>query len=292
MKKINLLLLLVLLTSCNNNSSSSNSSISSSSNYSSLTLSSSSIKKTEKEILEDFYSNLSSLEGNVQKMNMTVERTDYFATSNETEPLSISFKDISETIRYNSTEGQILVRKGKQAFKEDFGYIDYEEYEMQMFYDDNNFYRIIDYVESDDSFESVPFDENYIDDNLNIGFPLTEKQNINAMINSLDVTGYAIEHEGLEDYTKDGIWNYKYSFIIFEAGSTKLKSQQFTYNNKLTIKNGIIESVEQSYLVELYAGGLCLNWSESKSKFTFTQGERLNFDGNRFSIEDYKKISG
>lgn len=300
--KRKLFLLALLLTSCSSNTVSSssleNNSITNSSNntskesflsnssLSSSTMNSSSSTLTTKEQLEKFYSSLVTLEGNVQKMNIEILKTDYYATDISDEPLSISVKDISEAIRYNDDEGQILVRKGKQAYSEDL--TDFENYEMQLFYDSEKFYRITDYETSMDTFEYVPFSEETIDENLNIGFPLTEKNNINYMILASEMEGYNIELIGFDQFTTNGIWNYSYSFTIFEEGSTKIKSQQYTYENKLTIVDGVIQKVEQYYLVELYAGGYCLNWSESNSIYTFTQGERLDFEGERFLISDFQ----
>ncbi len=283
MKKV-LLLLPLLLVACATSTSSSSSESNQSTSSSNETSQSTSLNNNISEI-ERFCDNLASLEGKVQTTHAEIESIYYYLT--DAQPLEILISDVSDMTRYNSSEGQIMVKKGTTRYlNDDLTVASEDEYEMQIFYDKAAFYRITDYKDESvtDKKETIPFSEKTIDINLNIGFPLTEINNFKFMEENIDNSNLKVEYKGINDFVTEGTWEYSYGITLYDSG---IPAQKIYYKNKLFIENSLITKVEQEYHNELYAGGKKANWNESYSTTTFTQGERLDFEGTRFNPKSY-----
>lgn len=286
-KKILLTSLLFVLVSCNTTQSS-NTSSSSVSVSNSTSNSDNADSSSKSEQLTKFYEQLKASEGHVKSVDVNTTQSIYYLT--EGEPLTMSVKDISKIERFTSDAGQIMVQKGIQSTSKDNlgNFTNFYNFETQTFYDSNKFYKISDFGDTG-SYKEITFSESTIDDNLNIGFPGTEKTNIQTMIEYADVAGYEVQFSGLNDYKKNGEWKYSYTFIVYASSTSKIKYQEFIYENKLTLVNGIITHVEQHSETNVYSGGYKGNWMIVDESFDFTQGEYDKFSGTRFNPSDYKK---
>lgn len=240
----------------------------------------------ETEKLLAFCNYLTTLEGNVQSTNVETLSTYYYLIN--ADPLTISVRDNSTLVRYNSSEGQIMVHSGTHEYLNgDNTVASSKDYEIQIFYDNQYFYKITNYKDdtSEDKKETVTFDENTIDSNLNIGFPLTEQVNFLTMIYYMGNDAYQITYEGIDNTSiTNGILEYTYSLSTLSNGAV---SQTISYENKVYIVDSIITKVEQKYSNILYNGGIKGNWNESSITYTFTQGERLVFEGTRLNPSDF-----
>lgn len=241
------------------------------------------------EQLQTFYAKLLTLEGNVKKMEMYGVRTQYYLTEVSSSPFSMPMYNKSTTIRYNSEDGPILVSNGRQSYEldDDGNFSEFTYFTRQTFYDSKFFYLLTKWDDSSTGVRVV-FSEDTIQDNLNIGFPLTEKANIEQMCSHVGDTKYGITFQGLNNFTTNGEWNYSYSFTIYENKMAIVKVSEVTYNNTLTIKDGVITKVVQEYEDAMYTGNnLKTNWVKSKMTYTFTQGEYEDFTGERFNPNDF-----
>ena len=289
-KKILLIPLLLVLASCNNEnlSTSPSSTPSTSVSISDSTSNSTSAEPSKSEQLTKFYEQLKASEGHVKSANVNTTQSIYYLT--EGEPLTMSVKDISKIERFTSDDGQIMVQKGQQSTSKDSlgNFTNFFDYETQTFYDSEKFYKISDFGDTG-SYKEIAFSESAIDDNLNVGFPGTEKANIQTMIEYADIAGYEVQFSGLNDYKANGEWKYSYTFIIYASSTSKVKYQEFIYENTLTLANGIITHVNQHSETNVYSGGYKGNWMIVDESFDFTQGEYDKFSGNSFNPTDYKK---
>ncbi len=307
-KKILFLLPIILLSSCNKGNSNATSNSQPSTNVPSVisttpsqTIPSVTPSTTPSSIstipvdeqLQTFYAKLLTLEGNVNKMEMFGVSTRYYLSDNASVPFSMPMYDNSTTIRYNSENGPMLVRTGRQSYSlDDKGnFSEFTYYTKQTFYDSKFFYYLGKWKENEEvtlKAERDPFSEDAIESVLNISFPLTEKANIEKMCSFVGNTKYGITFQGLNNFTTNGEWNYSYSFTIYENKMAIVKVSEVTYNNTLTIKDGVITKVVQEYEDAMYTGNnLKTNWIKSKMTYTFTQGEYEDFTGERFNPNDF-----
>lgn len=273
MKKA-LLLFPLLLVACNSSTTSLSNSNSSQESF-----------NDNRSEFERFRDNLTSLEGNIQKTHVEIESIYYYLT--DAQPFTMPVVDVSDMVRYNSPEGEIMVKNGVTRYLNDDLTVSSEnEYEMQIFYDNSLFYRITDYKDESikDQKETIPFSQKAIDMNLNIGFPLTEVNNFEYMEVNKNNPNLKVEYEGIDNFVTDGTWEYSYGITFYDSGAV---AQKIYYTNKLYINNSIISEVEQEYHNDLYAGGRKTNWNESFSTTTYIQGERLDFLGTRFNPKNY-----
>lgn len=303
-KKILFLLPIILLSSCNQGNSNATSNSQPSTNVPSVisttpsqTMPSVTPSTTPPSIstipvdeqLQTFYAKLLTLEGNVKKMEMSGVRTQYYLSDNASSPFAMPMYNKSTTTRYNSEDGPILVSTGRQSYElDDNGnFSEFTYFTRQTFYDSKFFYLLTKWDDSSTG-TRVVFSEDTIQDNLNIGFPLTEKANINKMCSYVGDTKYGITFQGLNNFTTNGEWNYSYSFTIYENKMAIVKVSEVTYNNTLTIKDGVITKVVQEYEDAMFTGNnLKTNWVKSKMTYTFTQGEYEDFTGERFNPNDF-----
>ncbi len=247
-----------------------------------------STEPTVAELLTTFYEHLSSLEGKVKSTEQTIFSVRYYLT--DATPLTIGMKEVSTTNRYISDQGPIVVQKGSVGFadKIDDPMSNKDNFETQTFHDETKFYRITDYDSEDytDTKAVLNYDTEYEEQNLNIGFPMTEKVNIEYMIQVYDQPGFQIKYKNMDGFVSNGTWDYAYELIIFEE-NTSVPAQVIGYHNKLSIQNNIILKVEQEYYNELYSGGIKTNWVETTMVKTYTQGEFDTFTGTRFEPNSY-----
>lgn len=238
--------------------------------------------------LEELYNTLINADGHVNSATADTTSTIYYLT--EGDPLTIPTKDNSTLERFLSNDGQILVQKGFQSVSQNSAgdFTNFFQYEKQTFYDDNKFYRIADFGDNG-SYEEVQFSKDTIDINLNIAFSGTERANIQAMIQAIDVAGFGVEFSGIDDYTANGEWKYSYTYLVYESSTSKVKYQEYIYQNTLTMVNGIISKVVQHSEQNIYSGGYKGNWRITDSTFTFNQGSYNAFTGTRFNPSDYVK---
>lgn len=238
--------------------------------------------------LEKLYNTLINADGHVNSATADTTSTIYYLT--EGDPLTIPTKDNSTLERFLSNDGQILVQKGFQSVSQNSAgdFTNFFQYEKQTFYDDNKFYRIADFRDNG-SYEEVQFSKDTIDINLNIAFSGTERANIQAMIQAIDVAGFGVEFSGIDDYTANGEWKYSYTYLVYESSTSKVKYQEYIYQNTLTMVNGIISKVVQHSEQNIYSGGYKGNWRITDSTFTFNQGSYNAFTGTRFNPSDYVK---
>lgn len=238
--------------------------------------------------LEKLYNTLINADGHVNSATADTTSTIYYLT--EGDPLTIPTKDNSTLERFLSNDGQILVQKGFQSVSQNSAgdFTNFFKYEKQTFYDDNKFYRIADFGDNG-SYEEVQFSKDTIDINLNIAFSGTERANIQAMIQAIDVAGFGVEFSGIDDYTANGEWKYSYTYLVYESSTSKVKYQEYIYQNTLTMVNGIISKVVQHSEQNIYSGGYKGNWRITDSTFTFNQGSYNAFTGTRFNPSDYVK---
>ena len=238
--------------------------------------------------LEKLYNTLINADGHVNSATADTTSTIYYLT--EGDPLTIPTKDNSTLERFLSNDGQILVQKGFQSVSQNSAgdFTNFFQYEKQTFYDDNKFYRIADFGDNG-SYEEVQFSKDTIDINLNIAFSGTERANIQAMIQAIDVAEFGVEFSGIDDYTANGEWKYSYTYLVYESSTSKVKYQEYIYQNTLTMVNGIISKVVQHSEQNIYSGGYKGNWRITDSTFTFNQGSYNAFTGTRFNPSDYVK---
>lgn len=238
--------------------------------------------------LEKLYNTLINADGHVNSATTDTTSTIYYLT--EGDPLTIPTKDNSTLERFLSNDGQILVQKGFQSVSQNSAgdFTNFFQYEKQTFYDDNKFYRIADFGDNG-SYEEVQFSKDTIDINLNIAFSGTERANIQAMIQAIGVAGFGVEFSGIDDYTANGEWKYSYTYLVYESSTSKVKYQEYIYQNTLTMVNGIISKVVQHSEQNIYSGGYKGNWRITDSTFTFNQGSYNVFTGTRFNPSDYVK---
>ena len=109
------------------------------------------------------------------------------------------------------------------------------------------------------------------------------------MIQAIDVAGFGVEFSGIDDYTANGEWKYSYTYLVYESSTSKVKYQEYIYQNTLTMVNGIISKVVQHSEQNIYSGGYKGNWRITDSTFTFNQGNYNVFTGTRFNPSDYVK---
>lgn len=269
-KKTLLLLIPLLLCGCNNTSNSTSQELS------------------KDKQLAKLYTTLANSDGHVNSVTADTTSTIYYMT--EGDPLTMPTKDNSTIERFESNDGQILVQKGFQSVSQDSlgNFTNFSQYEKQTFYDNNKFYKITDFGD-EGSYAEIPFSQDAIDINLNVTFSGTEKANIQAMIQAIDVAGFDVEFTGLDDYKSNGEWKYSYTYLVYESSTSKVKYQEFIYQNTLTMVNGIISKAVQHSEQNIYSGGYKGNWRITDSIFTFNQGEYKQFSGTRFNPNDYVK---
>ena len=309
MKKALFLLPLFLLTACQQTSSSSSPSLPSSSqpsstlpsseevstsesSLSSSELSSSSSSSTEKpleEKVQDFIKELPTFDGHPNRITAVNEMLYSFATSDDM-PLEITGKDTFTLARYRREDaGDILVRKGVQEIGDSLLH-----YEMQTFYDEKNFYRLTDYEEAEeaDTKEVIPFDPEWIEENLSLLILKSESNNLSQL---LDI--YLNPEEDVfalfdlpESISSDGTTSFSYILGSYVPGTTINESRE-VHETEVTAENGIATEIKMTVTAEMYADGECLNKMTSDWTYTIEQGEYPLFDGVVLNPADFEETN-
>ena len=240
----------------------------------------------KKNLILDFCERIQKMEGSVQSNAIEAATVNFYLS--DSAPLAMSTSEVSTLTRYDSDQGQIVVKDGTLAFINDDLTVESEyPFETQIFYDDQYFYKITDFStdSSSNSIEKIVFREENIDATLNIGFPYLEVQNFLYMANALFSESIVVEFEGIDQVVDNGVWNYEYGITSMSSG---VPTQRIHYKNEVHLENGIITSVVQEYENDLYAGGIKANWTETYTEMTYAQGERLKFSGTRFDPQNYQ----
>lgn len=288
---------LLTLVACNDGKSTSTSQGGSDLNQDSVSKDSTSeipsTPKEKKEIMQDFLIRLLDMDGHVVSTNQTIEATDYYLTNSF--PFTMTTKQISTTTRYVDKDGNpIVVEEGQIGFADDVGEEpnSYDKYVSQKTQDDRYLYHITDY-ENPSTNDRV---QTYLRSNtdvifFNVGFPMSEYENIMFMITYLDSENYNFEISNFDEIVDNGVWEYEYEATFYELENgipTKYPKEVHRYKNKLTIENGIITKLDQESDVELYSGGIKVNWSKYYIKREYLQGDYQIFEGTIFNPNDYK----
>lgn len=280
MKKIVCLLAVMALMGC---SQAENSSVSNNSDISSINVSTS-YSETEK--IQMFLDYLLSLEGEVCSSNQKITATDYYLT--DSMPLEMTIKQESTTTRYSNDNSNLVIEEGKIGIA-DGDNVEYDNYKMQKSRDNEYLYQITDYEGSQDELKTYTRSAtDYLF--FNIGFPLSEYENIIFMIQNYEDKHYGLEYENLDARIRNGTWEYKYSVTFWETEENKITSvphEKHVYNNKLIINNGIITSLTQDVSHEFYYGGLKANWSEYHIERIYNQGKKEDFKGTLLDPKNY-----
>lgn len=260
-----------------------NSSVSNNSDMSSSNVSTS---YSEPEKIQMFLDYLLSLEGEVCSTNQKITATDYYLT--DSMPLEITIKQESTTTRYSNDNSNLVIEEGKIGIA-DGDNVEYDNYKMQKSRDNEYLYQITDYEGSQDELKTYTRSAtDYLF--FNIGFPLSEYENIIFMIQNYEDKHYGLEYENLDARISNGTWEYKYSVTFWETEGNKITSvphERHVYNNKLIINNGIITSLTQDVSHEFYYGGLKANWSEYHIERTYNQGKKEEFKGTLLDPKNY-----
>jgi len=229
--------------------------------------------------ISNFKDHILSCEGSVKQRDViNVTSTSY---ASETVPLVMLTGYQATAIRYTD----IVEINGRYSFLNESGVeTDGSDYKTQIFYDSRNFYKVTQYKEtsyqSGNKAESTPFNEENIKSFLSIGYPIDEYNSALYLLEYLDRKDVKVEENNMAGYVYNGSWSYSYNITFYESDETgSVISQYISVSSKLTLVNGIITNAEQTMNNDLYAGGVKLNYQESYTQITYTQGTFEEFKG-------------
>ena len=265
MKKIFILLLpLLIVTSCNNQEKPID-------------------PVDEATLFTNFENQLRQLEGHVKSSEIYLERTTKYSSGDSS--LIAILTDESIKTRYTYNDSYVVEAKGTAAFLNDdsVSISTSSEYTMQITNDSEKFYKVIDYVEDDwdDSSTSIAYTDEGVALNYNIGFAQDDINNIETMRGLTDTLKYEYSYTNFEGKIEDDKLHYTYELDIYTIydGGVRSITEKITYDNTLTIENGIVTKLRQKYADILYYAEQPLNSLEVVSTTIYTQGEYSEFSG-------------
>lgn len=242
------------------------------------------IEPVDKDTLfTNFENQLKELEGHVQSAEIALERTTKYSSGDYT--LIAILHDESVKTRYTYNDSYVVEAKGTAAFLGDDAdeVSTSSEYTMQITNDTENFYKVIDYVEEDwqDSSTSVAYTEAGVALNYNIGFAQDDINNIEYMRGLTDTLKYEYSYTNFEGKIEDNKLHYTYELRMYTIydGGVRTISEKITYDNTLTIENGVVTRLRQKYADVLYYAEQPLNSMNVISNIIYTQGEYSEFSG-------------
>lgn len=237
----------------------------------------------ETTLFNNFETKLKELEGHVSSSTTSLERTTVYKSGDYS--LVQILTDENEKVRYTYNDSYVVEANGTCAFLDDDGVTvsSSSEYTMQITNDSEKFYKVIDYVEDDwdDSSTSIAYTEAGVALNYNIGFAQDDINNIEAMKTLTDTLKYEYSYTNFEGVIEDNKLHYTYELDIYTIydGGVKAISEKVTYDNTLTIENGLVTKLRQKYSDILYYAEQPLNCMYVTSTTEYTQGEYTEFSG-------------
>ncbi len=279
------LLLAVLLFSCGQTSTSLASSetpTSSMPSFSSSSISSVPEEQTIDGLIEDLSTITDKTYKAVAQMVTSINYlTDY-------DPLTITSFDDFDVTRYVNDGNGMIERIGNFYFEDD---IEVSPYIMQRFHDNNYFYQIIDYENTNDGDQKtvLPYEANYEEANLNIGFTFNEILSLQNLKNFDGLENYSITFEG-DLINGDGEYSYSYSITQYVQG-TQTPARILRNAATFIVENNFVISSEIKTSDELYAGAVKANWQDVTVTSTYYQGDFPSYEGTLLNPDDYVSAS-
>ena len=162
---------------------------------------------------------------------------------------------------------------------------------MQRFHDDNYFYQIIDYENTNDGDQKtvLPYDVNYEEANLNIGFTFNEILSLQNLKNFDGLENYSITFEG-DLINGDGEYSYSYSITQYVQG-TQTPARILRNAATFIVENNFVISSEIKTSDELYAGAVKANWQDVTVTSTYYQGDFPSYEETLLNPDDYVSAS-
>lgn len=277
----------MLLASCATpTSSSSEAPVSSSEPASSSLVPSTSLTPLEadKKAINDYTSQLKSIDGHAKSATVRVETHDYY-------PLEMVTVDEFTATVYKRDNGKsnILVRSGTITINGNTK--DKTTYEMQVFAQDGSIYQLT------QASGELP-KQNFIDDTpagrdieLTLSFANKQADNLSFLSRVMDLEGVAYTIDFNEIPEGDGNFEFEYSMTSFVTENgvvTSTKDEEITHTLDVKKEKGVVASYDYLYQLDMYYGGVIANSKVSLTEATLVQGEYETFTGEVWDPADFR----
>lgn len=277
MKKfIFLLIPLLLVSGCNSNNNNNDNSNSGGEQ----------VPIDEETLFNNFEAKLRSLEGHVNSKASSFTRT-IDKMSGDTVAFRTISIDSATTTRYTYNDSYVVETNAMAAFLDDDGVTvtSSSNYKTQIYNDADSFYKVVKYDDSSwssgDSCTSKTFTESSVPSIYNIGFALEVINDIEFMKSVKNNIKYEYSHTNFEGNITNNELKFGYELRIYTIydGGVKSLSQKITYENTLTLDNGLIKSLLQKYSNIVYYAETPIDCAYVTNNVTYYQGEYTQFSG-------------
>lgn len=278
-KKLVLLTSLALLASCSSGGNATSSGDASSSQDSSSSSSQSSDSSSQqpsdiKQRLMSLKEDLVDMEGNVNKSSTTLKRVFTYPSDGT---FDMTVNSSFESIRYKRDSSFLVESKGSEQVEGGEALT----YTHQIYDNGKKLTTVRKYSDDSVSKNTYAYSSDTAEQAYSLSFVATEKANIDMMMGYADSDLATIE---LSEITvTQGVYSYSYVFSIFvEEDGEKTLSQRYTYENKVTISQGLASHLSQKYVGETFSGNV-ENILTAESEIDYCQGEYEEFAGELLS---------